>query len=178
MLKRNLYFAPSSVKSKAYISSVLPILEYANSSWCPTSAKQNNALEMIHHNAARFVCNIYYKKGKHEKISITNVLKSLNWESLEERRNQTRMIMVYKIINDKVILDSSLLPKVTNQRPTRTCNEVKVGHVNQLIEPQSRLDVVKNTFFYAAPQLWNNYVTPLQAKAPSVDAFKQHFKKK
>ena len=83
-----------------------------------------------------------------------------------------------KIINDKVILDSSLLPKVTNQRPTRTCNQVKVGHENQLIEPQSRLDVVKSTFIYAAPQLWDNQVTPLQAKAPSVDAFKKHFKKK
>ena len=86
--------------------------------------------------------------------------------------------MTYKIINNQVILDSDMLPKVLYQRPTRTCNEVKVGYENQLFEPQSNLDVVKSTFFYATPIIWNNTVSPLQAKSPSVEAFKQHFKRK
>ena len=37
MLRRNLYFAPKSVKSKAYLATVLPILEYASNCWAPTS---------------------------------------------------------------------------------------------------------------------------------------------
>ena len=45
MLKRNLYFAPKSVKCKAYQASILPILEYASNCWSPTSQKQNNSLK-------------------------------------------------------------------------------------------------------------------------------------
>ena len=178
MLKRNLYFAPKSVKKKAYTACVLPILEYGSSSWCPTSAKQTNSLEMIHHNAARFVSNIYHKKGDYQHFSISKILNDLNWDTIEERRNQTRLIMAYKIVNGHVILDSEMLPKMQYQRPTRICNETKVGYENQLVEPTSTLDVAKTTFFFATPNIWNNCVSSLQAEAPSVDAFKQHFKRK
>ena len=62
MIKRNLYYAPSSVKKQAYQSSVLPILDYGSTCWSPTSAKLTNLLEMVHHNAAKFISNIYPKK--------------------------------------------------------------------------------------------------------------------
>ena len=96
---------------------------------------------------------------------------------MEERRNQARLTMAYKILNDKLILEPSMLPKMQFQRPMRQCNGVKVGQLNQLVEPQSRLDVTANTFFYETPKLWNNFVTPKQANSPSVEAFKSHFKK-
>ena len=92
------------------------------------------------------------------------------------RRHQARLSMAYKIINGQVILEPSLLPKNNFKQPTRQCNEVKVGRKNQLLEPQSRLDVTGHTFFYTTPKLWNNSVTPNQAKAPSIDAFRSHFK--
>ena len=85
--------------------------------------------------------------------------------------------MAYKIINDHVILDSDLMPKVSYQRPTRKCNETNVGYQNQLVELSSTLDVVNSTFFFDTPKLWNQKVSTLQANAPSVDAFKQHFKR-
>ena len=83
--------------------------------------------------------------------------------------------MAYKIINGQVILEPSMLPKNILKQPTRQCNEVKVGAKNQLLEPQSRLDVTGHTFFYATPKLWNNSVTPNQANAPSIDAFRIYF---
>ena len=177
MLKRNLYFAPRSVKNKAYQSSVLPILEYASSCWSPTSLKQINSLEMVHHNAAKFVSNIYPKRGKFEQFSIHKILNDLNWKSLEYRRKQSRLIMTYKIVNDHLILDSNSMPKAEYQRPNRKCNEMKVGYENQLVEPPWNTDVAKHTFFYAAPLLWNTTVSASQANAPSVDAFKENLKK-
>ena len=69
-----------------------------------------------------------------------------------------------------------MLPKVNSERPFRECNSVKVGPQNQLIEQKSKKDVTENTFFYATPKLWNSSVTSLQANAPSIDAFKRHFK--
>ena len=177
MLKRNLYFAPKSVKSKAYQACVLPILEYASTSWSPTSIKQENSLEMVHHNAAKFVSNTYPKKGNYNNFSITNILKDLNWVSLADRKKQSKLTMTYKIINGHVILDPEMMPRANYQRPTRKCNEVKVGYENQLVEPSSRTDIAENTFFFAAPKIWNNSVSSLQANAPSVEAFKCHFKK-
>ena len=69
-----------------------------------------------------------------------------------------------------------MLPKMKSKQPFRKCNSVKVGLENQLDETISTLDVVSTTFFYETPKLWNNMVTPAQANAPSVDAFKHHFK--
>ena len=61
MLKRNLHFAPKSVKCKAYFSCVLPIIEYASNIWAPTTDKMNNEIEMVQHNSARFITNTHYK---------------------------------------------------------------------------------------------------------------------
>ena len=104
MLRRNLYFAPKSVKTKAFQACVQLILEFGSACWAPTSNKMNNNLEMVQHKAAKFVSNIYPKKGDNSKFSITKVLQGLNWDTLEERRNQARLTMAYKILNGKVIL--------------------------------------------------------------------------
>ena len=76
-MKRNLYSAPKIVKEKAYTSCVLPILEFGSTSWSPTSNKLQNSLEMVHHNAAKFVANKYPKKGKYDEFSISKVLSNL-----------------------------------------------------------------------------------------------------
>ena len=90
----------------------MPIIEYASSCWSPNSQKQTNSLEMVQHNAAKFVSNIYPKKGNYDNFSISKILKDLNWDSLEERRNHSRFIMTYKIINGHVILDPDMMPRV------------------------------------------------------------------
>ena len=169
MLRRNLYHAPKSVKMKAYISCVLPILEYASTSWQPTSEKSNNSLEMVQHNAARFISNSYIKKGEFKRTSISEILNYLQLDTLEERRTKMRLNMAYKIINGYVILDSNLLPKARNTGRQRECNAPKVGIDNQLIEPPPGLKTTSKTFFYSVPKLSE------QAEAPSVDAFKEHF---
>ena len=150
MLRRNLYFAPRSVKLKAYTSSVLPIMEYASTCWSPTNKKLSNELERVNCNAAKFVANFYPKKGQYEHFSITKLMKKLNWSTLEQRRQEARLTMAYKVLNGHVILDSQMLPKIKFYQPQRSC---------------------------ATPKLWNINVTPAQANAPSVDSFKSYFKK-
>ena len=85
--------------------------------------------------------------------------------------------MAYKILNGHVILESKLLPKSRNFNPTRDCNAANIGKENQLMEPNSNLKVTSNPFFYSIQKLWNQIVTPKQAKAPSVEAFQRHFEK-
>ena len=174
MLRRNLHFAPQSVKTKAYFSCVRPILEYAATCWSPSSDKLNNRIEMVQHNAAKFVCNVYPKKGHYEDFSVSRLLNNLQWDSLEERRNRAKLNMAFKILNDEVILPPDLLPRTNNTFP-RKCNEPLVGSVNQLYEPRARLLATERTFFYTVPKLWNSRVTPSQANAPNLDSFKSHF---
>ena len=73
MLRRNLHFAPKSVKNKAFISCVLPIVEYASICWSPNSQKMTNLLEMVQHNGAKFVTNKYPKKGNFNDFSISKI---------------------------------------------------------------------------------------------------------
>ena len=170
-------FALKSVKYKAYISCVLPIIEYASICWGPTSEKLNKSIEMVQHRAARFILNVHSKKGEFKKVSISELLNILNLETLEERRTKARLTMVYKILNGHVILESDMLPKFQNYGPKRKCNSPTVGQEYHLKEPQSRLQVTGCTFFYEIPKIWNEMITNEQAKAPSVDAFKRHMTK-
>ena len=134
---------------------------------------------MVQHNAARFIANIYSKKGEFRPVSVTKLLSNLNLESFEERRDKARLIMAYKIINNKIILGPEYLPKTIEQtkRPSRKCNMSTVVPEYHLVEPISQLKVSKSTFFYATPKLWNDNVSQKHAKAPSVDSFKKYFEK-
>ena len=134
-----------------------------------------NCLEIVHHNAAKFITNTYPKKKDFEKFSITKILKELNFETLEQRRNQAKLTMAYKIINGYVILDSNMLPKFKSHGPLRQCNSAYVGTKHQLDEPQPKIKVVGNTFFFSVPLLWNQTVSPFQAEVANVDSFKKHF---
>ena len=143
MLRRNLHFAPTSVKCKAYLTSVRPILEYASVCWNPSSQKINRSIEIVQNKAAKFVTNCYPKKGKEDEFSVTRLIKQLGWDSLEERRSKARLSMIYKIINNHVIIKPDTLPKPN--RSTRTCNERNVGAQNQLLEPNSKFINSGNT---------------------------------
>ena len=96
---------------------------------------------------------------------------------LNERRIRAKLVTAYKIMNDHLILPPDLLPRDTNPRKTRPCNEVRVGTQNKLLEPQPRLNTTSKTFFYRVPSLWNNHVSPAQAQSQSIDSFKNHFMK-
>ena len=178
LLRRNLHFAPSSVKAKAYMSCVRPIIEYASTCWSPSSLKLNHQLEMVQNRAAKFVTNTYPQKDQYEQFSVTSLIDQLGWDTLETRRSHIKLSMAYKILNNQVILPPKLLPRVSINRVPRTCNQPKVGFENQLVEPQAKLLTTGKTFFFAAPRLWNKTISQEQANAPSSDAFKKHFSKK
>ena len=137
----------------------------------PNCFKLKNQIEIIQNNFAKFVTNSYPKKGNYERFSFTKILDSLGWESLETRRNQARMTMAYKILNNHVILTPDYLPKNRSGRPTR-----KIIDQEYLLEEKySRIYEIQKTFFYSVPKLWNNTVSAKQAKAPNVDNFKKYF---
>ena len=93
-LQRNLYMCPRKTKEMCYTTLVRPIMEYGSIIWDPFTTQNTNRLEMVQRRSARFVIGDY-----HTTSSVTTMLKNLNWNTLQERRAQTKAVMMYRIVN-------------------------------------------------------------------------------
>ena len=92
-LKRNLHSCPSTVKDECYKSLVRPIMEYASCVWDPHTQRNTNKLEMVQRRTARFV------KGDCSRTSsVTAMLADLEWNTLQQRRMQSKTVMLYRVI--------------------------------------------------------------------------------
>ena len=98
-LKRNLHSAKQETKAAAYQSLVRPTLEYSSSAWDPYHKKDIDKIDAVQKRAARFVTNNYTNTPG----SMTHILSTLGWTSLEMRRQQSRLLFFYKIVNQTAI---------------------------------------------------------------------------
>ena len=89
VIRRNLRYCPRPVKDMAYRSILRPKLEYASSIWDPYTQENIKSLEAVQRRAARSVCNNYSWQD-----SVTNMLTSLDWPSLEQRRAESRLCLL------------------------------------------------------------------------------------
>ena len=96
-LKRNLNIANKGIKENAYKSLVRPTLDYACSVWDPYQANDKYRLDMVQRRAARYVTNRY-----HNTSSVGDMINQLAWPSLEDRRREARLAMLYKMKNNLV----------------------------------------------------------------------------
>ena len=90
VLKENLK-STKKVHEKAYKSLVHPQVEYAASVWSPWLARDKVQIERVQCRAARYVYNTYSRYS-----SITAMLQSLNWETLESHRFNMCLCIIYK----------------------------------------------------------------------------------
>ena len=121
-----------SVKSSCYKSLVRPIVEYSSTVWDPHTARNINKLEMVQRRSARFVFSDYRRTS-----SPTEMIKTLGWDSLAERRWQAKAILMYKICNNLIDIPVSLFTPVAYY-----------GHRSQacFLVLYCRIDNFKNSF--------------------------------
>ena len=103
---RNLKGCPEKLRETAYFSLVRSFLEYSATVWHPCQKYNSDKLEMVQQRAARFVKGMY---GMFE--SVTQMLEQLTWIPLSKRRENSRRILVYKIINNLAVVPHSCLEK-------------------------------------------------------------------
>ena len=100
-------------------------------------------LESVQKRAARFVTGNY----NYETGSMTGILGQLNWESLKKRRNDNRLILLYKGLKGKASVPTDdLIPK------TRRCRN---QHSMAFQTPIANTDVYKGSFFPQTIRDWN-----------------------
>lgn len=160
LLQRNLHHTPRSIKEHSYKALVRPILEYSCSVWSPWQAKNIDKIEAVQKKAARFVLN---KPPSKDHSSITNLIRDdLKWETLQERRNNIRLVKFYMINNSLIQVPQSLLPPISS-------TDTRHGYYIQL---QPSVNAYKYSFIPATLCLWNN-LSPSAVSSPSLEEFKK-----
>ena len=107
-LRRNLFSCPQDVKEAAYKSMVRPILEYGSTAWDPHCNGLNDEFKNVQKRAATFVTRNY----SYETGSMTGILEELKWETLQKRRKDNRLILLYIGLKGKArIPTDDLIPK-------------------------------------------------------------------
>ena len=112
-LRRNLHSWPQEVKEAAYKGLVRPVLEYGSSVWDPPGVVLQEESDSMRKHAARFVTGNY----KYETGSMTSILGQLKWESLKKRREDNRLVLLYKGLKGKASTSTDdLIPKTRRSR--------------------------------------------------------------
>ena len=102
-------------------------------------------IERSQRQAARFVMNNFSHYA-----SVTQMLLNLKWLILAERREEQKVIMMFKITNHlNDISANSYLTPVPMLHDTR-------GHGKRFIQPMTRIDSYLYSFFLSAIKLWNS----------------------
>ena len=142
-INRNLKGSSIGTQLACFKSLARPILEYASTVWDPHYKKDIDALENIQKRAARRITNDFSRHS-----SATNLVRNLGLDTLEKRRRCDKAVMFHKIYHQKtcIRIPNYITPK---KRKTR-------GHENQLIQPQTKTDTYRHSFFPSAIKLWNN----------------------
>ena len=158
-LKRNLNISSVKIKEQAYKSLVRPLVEYACTVWDPYHQEDIHRLEMVQRRGARYVTGQYGRT-----TSVTGLIDNLRWQTLQDRRKDARLTMLFKVAHNKVAVSKKnrLLPPHRTSRGT---------HELCFQTPFCRQDYRHNSFFPRTIREWNQLPVDIAA-APSIEAFK------
>ena len=125
----------------------------------PHTDRNINKLEKVQRRAARFVCNRYNNTS-----SVSDMIKHLQWPSLQQRRDILRLVLLYNIHHKLVHFD-------TSSYLTPTHGKAHHIHAQGYQIPFSRRDYHLYAFFPRTARTWN-VLPPDVYNAPSVEAYR------
>ncbi|XP_072018350.1 uncharacterized protein [Amphiura filiformis] len=157
-LQRNFYHSSRRIKEATYTTYVRPTAEYAAAIWDPHTQRNIKKVEQVQRNGARYVTNTYDRRS-----SVTPLLSELQWPSLQSRRRQSRLTMLYRIHSD--LVDISWKDYITEATSNTR------GHDSRIWTPYCSSQVFLSSFFPRTSRDWNSLKKD-PAAFPTLDAFK------
>ena len=160
LIRRNLRCCSQKLRQQAYLTLVRPHLEYCSPVWNPYTKKNIAKIENIQRQAARFVFSNYRRQE-----SVSKMIEDLQWDTLESRRQQASLILMYKIHYQLVAINPVhyLTPMVPSS--TRSYHRYKY----QIIP--ARIQIYQFSFF-PRTVLWWNALPGQVLELPSIEAFR------
>jgi hypothetical protein len=151
-ITRAFHYRNKKVFLNLYKTYVRPHLEFAVQAWSPWLQADIERLERVQQRAIRLISGL---KGK----TYEEKLEELGLTTLEERRHQADMAMVYKILTRKDDVEPGIwfTPADEGARETRNAT----GYLNVRVK-HGRLDVRRNAFSVRVTEKWNSI--PLEIK--------------
>ena len=159
-IRRNLKINSKTVKERAYQSLVRPKLEYCCTVWDPYTTENNKAIEQVQRRAARYVCHRF-----HNTSSVSEMINTLDWPSLQERRLKTRLQMFHKVINHQIAIPAQDIL-------TKSQSKTRSTHKQTYRQIQCNKDSYKFSFFCRTIKDWNNIPANI-ANITTTDTFKE-----
>ena len=143
LIKRNLYDAPKNIKTLANQYIVRPTLEYSATIWDPFTQKNISKLEKVQRSAG----DLYVVTTVPRHSSVTSMLQSLEWPSLQDRRKVARLANLFKIRNNDLSVTAAKKRLVP---PKSKCiHPAKYKHV------EARTEIYQNPYFPRTVVDWN-----------------------
>ena len=134
-------------------------MDFASCVWDPNTKTNIEKIEMVERRAARFL------KGDYDRTSsVTAMLNELGWETLQQRRQQAKVVMFYRIVHGLVAVPTTpFFDPSGNDRYKR-------ARMRYLVS-QSKVNAYMYSVFPSTTRIWNQL--PQQVvSAPSIEAFK------
>ena len=129
---RNLPTHNQYLREYSYKQLVLPVLDYCATIWDPYYHNAVHRIEMLQNRAARFVLNRPWRRHCYDSVS--SMISVLNWQLLQVRRQNSQLILLFKIFHDYQSIPHQYLP---TQAPLNT----RSNHNQKLQHYQSQTDV-------------------------------------
>ena len=112
--------------------------------------KKKKKKEMLQHRAARFVLTNLAAWRRNHRDSITDMLMTLKWLSLENRRRHSRLILLFKFVNKLIHIPTQYLPVPSPLTTTRA------NHDQKFMQQYARTDRYLYSFLPRTIPDWNN----------------------
>ena len=123
------------VRETSYLTILRPTLEYAAMVCDTTTYTLIQTLENVQRRAARFVINDYTSRTQG---CVRSMLTSLEWQTLEQRRRISRLVMMYKIQHQLVDIDRDLYLRPGDSRTRVNIVSSRRGPIMTLSETPSK----------------------------------------
>ena len=132
-------------------------MEYASPVWDPHTKRNTNKIEMVQRRCARYVTGNFDCTS-----SVTSLLNCLNWPTLEERRRQYRLAVMYRILNNQVDIHwQSFLTKTSSCTRDHSCRLFVPFCKNHVYASSFFLALVKAGITLPSIQLMHHPLTPI-----------------